>query len=186
MEEETIDKEEAANLIKTLSERIALLHISYAKTLIEELGEEYGKRLILRSIKAYGRYIGEARRKEVEEKGLEPTAENFSEGGSLSIPPFGMHSGIEREGGKMKAYGCAMGKFWRELGEEELGKLYCYVDAAKYLGYNEDLVQVHTKAMTAGDDHCEFEIKESTEEQKELFEADEKDFSKVDEYLCDD
>ncbi len=186
MEKETIGKEEAAEEIETLSKRIALLHLSYAKTLTEELGEERGKQLILKAIKRYGKHIGEARREEIEEKGLEPKMENFSKGESLSIPPFGMHSGVERDEDKMRAYGCVMGEFWRDMGEEELGKLYCYVDPAKYLGYNEDLVQVHTKAMTAGDDCCEFEVEHSTEEQKKLFKDDDEDFSKVDEYLSED
>ena len=183
MEEEFIEIEEAAKQIKTVSERIALLHLSYAKTLTEELGEEKGKQLILKAIKRYGKHIGEARREEIEEKGLDPTAENFSKGEKFSIPPFGMDSKIERKGERMRAYGCVLGKLWSEYDEEELGKLYCYVDAAKYLGFNEDCVQTHTKAMTAGDDYCEFEVKSSTEEQKELFEEDEEDFSKVDKYL---
>lgn len=182
MEEEKIDKKEAAKQIETLSKRIALLHLSYAKTLTEELEEEHGKQLILKAIKRYGKHIGEARREEIEEKGLEPTAENFSQGETLSIPPLGMHSGIEREDDKMKAYGCTMGEFWREMGEEELGKLYCYVDPAKYLGYNEDLIQVHDKAMTAGDEHCEFIVRSSSEEDKERF-TEEKNLEKLDEYL---
>ncbi len=183
MEKETVDKKETSEYIKTVSQRIALLHLSYAKKLTEELGEEKGRELVLEAIKEYGKYIGEARRKEIEEKGLEPTPENFSKGETLSIPPFGMHSRIERDGDKMRAYGCVLGKLWKKYGEEELGKLYCYVDAAKYLGFNGDYVQTHTKAMTVGDECCEFEVKPSTEEQKKLFESDEEDFSKVDEYL---
>jgi len=175
-------KEEAAKQIKTVSERIALLHLSYAEILTEELGEERGKQLILKAIKQYGTHIGEARRKEIEEKGLEPNPENFSKGESLSIPPFGMHDKIEREGENMRAHGCALGKLWRKYGQEELGKLYCYVDAAKYLAFNENYVQTHIKAMTKGDDYCEFEVTPATQEQKELFKEDE-DFSKVDGYL---
>ncbi|MEF8833155.1 MAG: L-2-amino-thiazoline-4-carboxylic acid hydrolase [Candidatus Thermoplasmatota archaeon] len=183
MQQNTIKKEEAANQIETLSERIALLHLSYAKTLTEELGEEKGKQLILQAIKRYGKHIGEERRKEIEQQGLEPTPENFSKGETLSIPPFGMHSEIEKEGEKMRAYGCALGKFWRKYGEEELGKLYCYVDAAKYLAYNKDLIQVHDKAIPAGDAHCEFTIRPSSEEERELFKEGEKDLEKLDEYL---
>lgn len=186
MEEETIEVEEADRYVKKVSRRIALLHLSYAKTLTEELGEERGKQLVLKAIKRYGEHIGEARREEIEEKDLEPVPENFSEGESLSIPPFGMHSEVERDGDRMKAHGCVMGKLWREKGEEELGELYCYVDAAKYLAFNDDYVQTHTKALTAGDDYCEFEIDRSTEEQKSLFKNDEMDFSNVDKYLKED
>ncbi len=183
MEEETIELEEASKHVKTVSRRIALLHLSYAKTLTEELGEEEGKQLVLKAIKRYGKNIGEARREEIKEKNLESTPENFSEGEALSVPPFGMHSKLEKDGDRMRAYGCVLGELWREMDEEELGKLYCYVDAAKYLAFNEDWVQTHTKAMTAGDDHCEFKVEGSTEEQKELFKDDEEDFSEADKYL---
>ncbi len=186
MGKETVDKEKASEYIKTVSERIALLHLSYAKTLTEELGEDKGKELVVEAIKRYGEYIGDARREEIKEKGLPTSPENFSQGECLSIPPFGMHTKIERDGEKMKAYGCVLGRLWKRYGEEELGKLYCYVDAAKYMAYNEDHVQTHTKALSAGDEFCEFEIKPSTEKQKKLFEDDSEDFSKVDEYLEED
>lgn len=182
MDEETIEVEEASRWIETLSKRIALLHLSYAKTLTEELGEERGKEISLKAIRRYGKHIGEARREEIEEKGLEPTAENFSKGESLSIPPFGMHSGVERDGEKMKAYGCVMGKFWRDMGEEGLGKLYCYVDPVKYLAYDDSLIQIDTEAMTAGDDHCGFLVRPSSEEEKEKF-KEEKNLEELDEYL---
>ncbi len=182
MEKETIDLKEAAEIVENVSKRIALLHLSYAKTITDELGEERGKHLILRAIKDYGKKIGEKRREEIENLGLEPTPENFSKGSSLSIPPFGMHSKIE-EKENLRAYGCVLGKLWKEYGEEELGKLYCYVDAAKYMGFNQDIVQTHTKAMTVGDEFCEFVVTRSTDKQKDKFKDDKADFSEVDEYL---
>ncbi len=182
MEDKTINIEEAAEIVERVSKRIALLHLSYAKMITEELGEERGKRLILRAIKDYGKTIGRKRREEIEEMGLKPTPENFSKGTSLSIPPFGMHSKIEDKE-NMKAYGCTLGRLWKEYGEDKLGKLYCYVDATKYMGFNQDYVQTHTKAMTLGDDFCEFVVTPSTKKQKDIFNDDEADLSEVDEYL---
>lgn len=183
MSNEKISKEEAAKEVELVSKRLALLHVSYAKTLVEEFGEEKGKELALKAIKRYGKKIGEKRREEIEEKGLEPTVDNFSEGDSLRIPKFGMHSDLESTKDGIKLYGCAMGKYWREMGEEELGKIYCYVDPAKYMGYNEDTVQIHHKAISAGDEYCEFEMRESTEKEKQIFRSEIKEFFEIDEGL---
>ncbi len=183
MRQKKIDIEEAAKEVELVSKRLALLHLAYAKTLTEELGEERGEELVLKSIKRYGRWIGEKRREEIEEKGLEPIPENFSKGNVLRIPKFGMHSELESTGDSMKLFGCTMGKLWREYGEEELGRLYCYVDPAKYLGFNEDHIQVHKKAMPAGDECCEFVVRRSTKKEKELFKSEDEDFSDSDKHL---
>jgi len=184
MTDNTISFEEAKKEVELVSRRLAFLHQCYAKTLIEDLGEEKGKKLILKAIKRYGKEIGERRREEIEEKGMEPTAENFSKGDVLRIPKFGMHTDLKtNEEGKMELYGCAMGKFWKEEGEEELGRLYCYVDPAKYMGYNDEYIQVHKKALPAGDVCCEFDVRDSTEEEKELFRSEDMDFSDIDKCL---
>ncbi len=184
MEKDKIPLDEAAEEVELVSKRLALLHLTYAQTLTEELGEEKGKELTLKAIKRYGKKIGEKRREEIEEKGLEPTAEHFSEGDVLRIPRFGMHSDLEEdEEGDLQLYGCTLGKFWKEEGEEELGRLYCYVDPAKYMGYNEDAIQIHDKALPAGDECCQFTVRSSTEEEKEMFRSEEEDFSDIDETL---
>lgn len=179
---EEIPFEDAVVEVENVSKRLALLHLAYAKTLTEELGEEEGKRLVLKAIKRYGKEIGKKRREDIDKKGLEPTPENFSKGESLSIPSFGMHSKIERRE-NLRTYGCVMGELWREYGEEELGALYCYVDPAKYMGYNENYIQKHVKTISKGDDFCEFVVEHSTEEEREAFHSDSKDFSDVDDYL---
>ena len=184
MSDNKIPLEEAEKEVELVSQRLAFLHLCYSKTLTEELGEEKGKELILKTIKEYGKTIGERRREEIEEKGLEPTAENFSEGDVLRIPRFGMHTDLKtNEKGNMELYGCAMGKFWKEEDEEELGKLYCYVDPAKYMGYNDEYIQIHHKALSAGDECCEFDVRKSTEEEKELFRSEDRNFIDIDECL---
>ncbi len=182
MAEEMILLKEAAREVELVSRRVALLHLSYAKMLTEEFGERHGKELILKAIKDYGKCIGEKRRDEIEERGMEPVPENFGKGDAMRIPRFGMHSRLEDSGRSMKLHGCVMGKLWREYGEEDLGKLYCYVDPAKYMGFNEYYIQVHEKAMPAGHEYCEFMVRPSTEAEKELFSSEEKDFSDID--LC--
>ncbi len=180
MDEETILMEDAKREVELVSERVALLHLSYAKMLTEEFGESRGKELVLKAIKYYGRCIGEKRRDEIEEMGMEPVPHNFGKGDVLRIPRFGMHSGLEDTGPSVKLHGCVMGKLWRAFGEEDLGKLYCYVDPAKYMGFNPDYIQVHEKAMPAGHGYCEFVVRPSTREEKEIFLSKNKDFSTID------
>lgn len=168
--------EEAAAEVRLASRRIAMLHLAYARTLVEELGEEEGKKIILKAIKRYGIYAGEEVRKKVEAQGLEPTPENYGAGSARSLPNIGMHEGIEvldegDENGKetIRSYGCEMAKYWHEQGEDELGRYYCYVDPAKYMAYNKNYKLAHVKAMPDGDDYCEFRVVRTTEKEQTDF-----------------
>lgn len=182
--EETISLEEAKRQVELTSQRIGLLHLSFAKTIVDELGEEKGKKLILKAIKDYGRKCGERVKKGVVAQGLELTPENYGAGGTGSLPKFGMHEGrevVEVDGEKrVRAYGCVMAKIWREYGEEELGRFYCYIDPAKYMAYNPNFKLVHIKAMPDGDDYCELTVRATTEKEREDFASEDKDWSYID------
>ena len=52
---------------------------------------------------------------------------------------------------RIRAYGCVMGKVWDKLGEGELGRLYCYVDLAKYMAFNPNFKLIHTKVLPGGE-----------------------------------
>lgn len=181
-EKETIPIEEAKREVEMTARRIGLLYLSFARTLVDDLGEEEGKRLILKAIKYYGKKIGERTRKNVIDQGLDPVPENAAKGGD--IPKFGMLERTEtvEVGGekRMRGYGCAMAKVWKEYGEEKLGRLYCYVDPAKYMTFNPEFKLVHSKALPDGDDYCELVIRPTTEQEREDFLAEDKDWSYID------
>lgn len=183
-EKNMIPLDEAKREVEITSRRIALLHLSYAKTLVEELGEEKGRELIAKAIKDYGIRIGEKTRKEVLDQGLEPTPENFSAGKSLRIPKFGMHDRIETvevDGEpRRRAYGCVLGKLWKEYGEEKLGRLYCYVDPAKYMAYNPNFKLIHIKVVPEGHEYCEFAVRPTTEKERKDFLTKDKDWFYID------
>lgn len=170
-----IDREEAEQALASASRRIALLHLAYARAIMKELGEEQGTRLVSEAIKDYARKIGEKTKVEVGAKGLETSPENFEQGDSYRLPDIpGMHSGketVEAPDGtqRFRAYGCVLGEVWKEYGEEKLGRLYCYMDTAKYMGYNPLYKFVHTKALPDGDDCCEFRIQPTTAQEREDF-----------------
>jgi len=175
-----MDLDDAKEQVEKVCKRMALLHLSYAKTIINELGEEEGKRLVLKAIRDYGLRIGSAVKEEVEKQGLTNTPENYKE----DLPDYGMHEKVEQaevHGEKgLRAYGCVMGKLWHELGEDEIGRLYCYVDPAKYMAYNPDFALVHTRSIPDRDDYCEFIIRDTTEQEKEDFSDEDKDWSYID------
>ena len=133
--EESISIEEVKREVEMTARRIGLLHLSFARTLVKELGEGKGRPLILKAIKDYGKKIGGKARKSIIDQRLDPLPENYGVGRSRDLPKFGMHERtemVEVEGEqRIRTYGCVMAKVWKEYGEEKLGRLYCYVDSFK-------------------------------------------------------
>lgn len=172
--------EEAKEQVRRVCLRLGLLHLSYAETLIEELGEKEGKRLIMKAIKDYGARIGEKVRAQVAAHGLGPDPANYTE----DLPLYGMYDNtelVEVNGEKrVRIHGCVMGRLWSELGKSDLGCLYCYVDPAKYMTFNPDFKLVHTKAVTRGDEYCELVVRPTTERDREEFVAKDTDWSQID------
>jgi len=176
----TVKLEEAKEQVKRVCRRLALLHLSYAKIIINELGDKKGRKLILKAIKDYGIRIGKEVKRTVSEQGLDNSPENYKE----DLPLYGMHDGIKKVDSKrekkMRAYGCIMGKLWKELNEDKIGRFYCYVDPAKYMVFNSNYKLIHTKTILDGDDYCEFMVKHTTEQEREDFFEEDKDWSYID------
>ena len=59
MSEEMVPLTEAANEVKVTTQRLALLHLAFSRTIVNRMGWEEGKQLILDSIKQYGEYVAE-------------------------------------------------------------------------------------------------------------------------------
>lgn len=177
---QTVTLDDAREQVKRACAKLALLHLSFARTLVDELGEERGKELILKAIKNYGKRIGVKARAEVTAKGLENTPANFKG----DLPRYGMHERItevEIDGEKRKrAYGCVMGELWNKLGEGELGRLYCYVDPAKYMAYNPSFKLFHLRALPDGDEYCELAVRSTTDQERKDFATKDKDWSYID------
>ncbi|MCK5766917.1 MAG: L-2-amino-thiazoline-4-carboxylic acid hydrolase [Candidatus Atribacteria bacterium] len=175
-----VDLEEAEEQVRKVCKRLALLYLSYTKTIINELGDKEGTKLVLKAIKDYGVRIGEEIKENVFASGINNDVKNYKE----DLPLYGMHDGAEKvevNGEKrIKAFGCVMGKLWKELGEDKIGRLYCYVDPAKYMAYNPDFKLVHLKSIPDGDKCCEFTVKSTTEQERKDFLEKDKDWSYID------
>ena len=178
--DQQVNLEDAKEQIKKVCRRLALLHLSYAKTIINELGDIEGKKLVLKAIKDYGMRIGKSVKEIVIAQGNNNEPEYYRE----DLPLYGMHERIEEvnvDGQKrIRSYGCVMGQLWKDLEEDEIGRLYCYVDPAKYMAYNPKFALVHKKSIPDGDQYCEFIIKMTTIKEREDFLDDDMDWSYID------
>ncbi len=178
--QEMVTLEEAREQVRKVCRRLGLLHLAYAKTIIDEVGEEKGTQLVLEAIKNYALIVGEEVKKKVKAQGLENVPANYKE----DLPLYGMHDRtetVEVNGEKRtRLYGCVMAQVWHGLGEDELGRLYCYVDPAKYMAFNPNFKQIHTKVVTEGCDYCELVIRPTTEQERKDLADKDKDWRYID------
>jgi len=159
MKEETVSRQEAAQQMKNMIKRTALLHYAFAETLMKELGEEKGKALARKSIKRYGDLVGKQAKQRAEKKGLSNSKENFQD----DLPSLGWpnREQVEVDGEKRaRVHGCYLAEAWKEWGVPEIGRLYCYVDQAKYESFNPELQCVHVKNVLDGDPFCEIAVRQ--------------------------
>lgn len=177
---EMVPLEQAKEQVRRVCVRLGLLHYAFAKALIDELGDDKARQLAMNAIKLYATMIGRGVREKVEAKGLDNSPENYGE----DLPEFGMHEHRETafvDGEKRtRVYGCVMGRVWRELGADKLGRIYCYVDPAKYMTYNPSFKLIHHKALPDGDDCCELAVKPTTERDRQEFAAKDTDLASLD------
>jgi hypothetical protein len=179
---ESIPLERAESEVALAVERLALLHLSYAETLIKELGEKRGRELVLQAIREYGFKIAAKARQGAEERGLALTPENYDAGGP-NWPSLGTCDRVERievDGEqRTRIYGCGLAKTSQALGLEALGRLYCLIDVAKMMAYNPEYKVIHLQAELDGDPYCELVTRRTTEQEREDF-AQDRDWSYAD------
>lgn len=185
--EEVVPVKEAIEQVGVAMTRLALLHLAFSETLVEQLGEEKGKELIINSILEYGKRVGE-RTKE----------------GCQELPYYGVHEGYfyaddeyidarskpRSEGEKWdfslyKVYGCILAKIFRGYGKEDLGCLYCYVDPAKSMAADPNYKLKHTACEVCGDEYCAFDLVPTTEKERKDFINKSKDWKYVDPILVE-
>jgi hypothetical protein len=157
MKNETIDKEKARREVLSIVKRAALIHYCYGKTLIGELGEEKGKELIMKAIQAYGEAVGTTVKEETLAKGLDLALENYQE----DLPSLGWEVENVVVDGEPRArvHVCHLANVWKELDAPEIGRMYCYVDQAKFKAYSPKLECVHEKNVLDGDPFCELAVR---------------------------
>jgi hypothetical protein len=159
----TVSRAEALQQIGIAVERIAMLYYHFATTLVAELGEEQGRKLIRKAIDAYGQEVGEIQRQRVIEAGLEPTCQNFK--AVVDLPRMAWlpeNMPVHVANGKELRI-CPLAKYWIDKGAADLGRLYCYVDQAKYPAFDPESECRHMGNVLDGDDSCQVVAKKRTE-----------------------
>jgi hypothetical protein len=165
--ENMVTTKECTEQINRMARRTALLYYYFASTLIEELGEEQGKRLINKAIWSYGEHCGRAIHEKVNELGLPLTQENFDK--IPDLPEYGWETAeVTSSDGTVHptATFCPLAAVWMELGPaaQNLGRLYCFVDQAKQHAYNPNEDFIHYKNILDNDPYCEFGVEPHQEE----------------------
>jgi len=166
--EKKVPLEEAMEQVRTVGVRLALMHLAYARTLVEEHGMEKGRDLIVKAMMAYGKLVGER-----------------NQAGRQDLPWYGFHdkyvykdktyvdtretSDDDFDHAFFRVYGCILAKTFLEYDEPELGALYCYVDPAKSMAANPECKLIHTACEVCGDGYCAFETLPTTQEERADF-----------------
>jgi hypothetical protein len=164
-QKEVVPLKEAINEVEVAIARLALLHLSFSKTLVEEFGKERGRELVIKSIMEYGRRI----------------TDHVSKGGG-DLPKWGVYTGdlYQDEAGRYVVSGCNLAKIFAQDNELELGHLYCYVDAAKSMSSDPMEKLIHTTCEACDDEKCVIERVKTTEEERTQFANRHKDWKYVD------
>jgi hypothetical protein len=142
-----------------MARRTALLYHYFVTVLVEHVGEEKAKALTTEAIGRYGKHIGRSVRQGVEAMGLPNDVENYAK--FPDLPSVGWEGEIAdtEHGPRLRVLFCPLAAVWKELGSEELGRLYCYVDQAKYRAFNPRAELTHTCNLLDGDPFCEFDLR---------------------------
>jgi hypothetical protein len=140
---------EATHEVGLAMTRLALLHLSFSKTLVEEFGEKKGKELVIRSILEYGKRVGERTKR-----------------GLPDLPKYGIGEWKDQ-----RMYGCVLARIFHEYGEEDIGCLYCYVDPAKTMAADPYHKFIHRDCAACGDDYCTFKTTPTTKKERADFKS---------------
>lgn len=180
-----VSLEEAMEQVGTVGARLGLLHLAYARILVNEFGREKGRDLIIKAMMEYGKLVGKR-----------------NDSGRQDLPWYGFHDKYvykddefldmreqpteDFDFSSFKVFGCVLAKTFLEFGEPELGALYCYVDAAKSMAQNPSVKLIHTSCEVCGDEFCAFDILPTTEEEQADFEKNNVRWKNVDPILLMD
>jgi hypothetical protein len=158
MDPEVMSREECVKDVRLMARRTALLYHYFVATMVDNLGEAKAVELTTEAIRRYGEHAGRSVREAVEEMGLPNDVENY--GKAADLPSVGWEGELAdtEEGPRRRVHFCPLADVWKELGDEPLARLYCWVDQAKYRAFNPRSRLVHTCNILDGDPYCEFDI----------------------------
>ena len=184
--EEKVPLEEAIEQVQIAMVRLALMHLSFSRILVNEFGEEKGKELVIRSIMEYGKRVADRSK-----KGF-PDLSNYGVHGKYIYEGkeyldvrnlLRQHKSEEIDLSKLEIHDCILAQIFKENSEEDLGKLYCYIDAAKSMASDSESKAIHTKCVLCGDEYCQIKSEKTTSKERNDFEKSSYEWKDVDPIL---
>ena len=167
---EVIPMADAIKEVEVAMSRVALLHLAYARTLVEEYGEEQGREVTIKAIMEYGKLIAD-----------------WIKRGHADLPKFGVVGKFWRDDqNRFVARDCVLTRVFKEFDALEEGCLYCYVDAAKSMATDPTEKLIHSTCEACGDEYCTFEKKPTTAEEQKAFKSRDKQWRYVDPRLVNE
>jgi hypothetical protein len=137
-----------------------------SKAILEELGEEKGTELIIKTVKEMGKASGQNRKRILENKGLDNNLENYQESAKAfaEMVTFAWESDVKKRTSdeiiRDFSY-CPIAAGFKNLGEEgiKIGELFCkYIDDAVVQEYNSDYECVRESSLNL-DGFCRLHFK---------------------------
>jgi hypothetical protein len=183
--EKMVPMREAMEQVRVTGRRLALMHLAFSRILVEELGEEKGKKAIVRAMMEYGRMVGEKNRAGRQDLPFYGFHDKYTYGDKefLDTREKANIAGKEFDYSRYRVHGCVLAETFLEYGEKELGCLYCYVDSAKSMAADPGKKLMHTACEVAGDPFCAFGLVPTTEKERKDFQDKNVEWKEVDPIL---
>ena len=181
---EDVPFQEAFQQVRIAMSRLALLHLAFSRTLVNQIGEEHAEELILKSIMEYGRLIEEYATKKKQESPFYGIHGKYMYNGEEYKDTRDFLSRIKDvDFSLLEIYDCSLAEVFMFFKEKKLGKLYCYIDAAKSMANDPYSVAIHTKCVLCGDDYCQIDVKQTTDDERISFKESKEDWKNIDPIL---
>ncbi|CUH95965.1 hypothetical protein P22_2053 [Propionispora sp. 2/2-37] len=156
MAEELITKQEAAAQVRQMGRMMAALYYHLSREMADTVGKEKAKEIIGKAIWALGKERGEQQKGKVLAAGYEHIPQNYGKLPDLPSLGWDMEKAEQAENDThVKITYCPFAEVWQEKDFAELGRLYCYIDQAKYQEFHPDSNMVTLKNVLDGDAYCE-------------------------------
>jgi hypothetical protein len=135
--------------VERMAKLMAELYYFMGKEMVERMGDEQGKASIRSAIRKFGEARVAAMHEEAAERGLDINMETY-----LAVRDMPGTSWEKNPENPADITYCPMQDMWAELGDQELGAIYCEIDDVLYNGFNAKLDRPLCK--TNGDECCRF------------------------------
>lgn len=137
--------------VERMAKLMAELYYFMAKEMVDKMGEEQGKAAIRSAIRKFGEARVASMHEEAAERGLDINITTY-----LEVRDMPGTSWEKNPKNPTDIIYCPMQDMWAELGDQELGAIYCEIDDILYNGFNASLDRPLCK--TSGDECCRFII----------------------------